>query len=94
MMAERWFGGLGASTAAMVSKAPWVFFLGPLGVGVLALTGVSLHPLILAPLLLAWVCSIVSFHGIRTSRPTVRVGAGIACTVFALLALAAVQYWM
>lgn len=91
---KHWLGGLGASTVAMVTEAPLVIFLGPVAVGVLALMGVSLHPWVLAPLLLAWVCSIVSYHGSRTSRRAVRVGAGVACTIFALLGLAATQYWM
>lgn len=91
---KAWFDGLGASTMAMVSEAPLALFLGPLSVGVLALMGVSLHPWVLAPLLLGWACSIVSYHGIRTSRRAVGVGAGIACAVFALLGLAAVQYWV
>ena len=91
---KAWSDGLGASTMAMVSEAPLAFFLGPLCVGVLALMGMSLHPLVLAPLLLAWACSVVSYHGSRTSRRAVRVGAGIACAVFALLGLAAAQYWI
>lgn len=78
----------------MARESPWVFFLGPVSVGALAMAGLSLHPAALAALLLAWVSSFVAFHGSRTGNQTIRVAGGVACAAFGALGMAAVHYWM